>query len=84
MAQMRVPTSISGLFAAPAARRTTAGGRCGDSFLGTPAAGRSWLLAHHADEHRQRPTAPVPVTIGDRPAPRRAPVLREPLPASRA
>ena len=38
---------------------TLACGRCGDSFFGSPSAGRSWLLAHHSEEHRQRPQAPV-------------------------
>jgi hypothetical protein len=80
---MRVPTSLSGLFASPAARRTTACGRCGDSFFGSPAAGRSWLLAHHSEEHRARPAIPVGLTTVERPAPRRAPVLRESLSASR-
>jgi hypothetical protein len=80
---MRVPTSLSGLFASPPARRATACGRCGDSFFGSPAAGRSWLLAHHSEEHRQRPAVPVQPPALDRPTPRRAPVLREPVAASR-
>jgi hypothetical protein len=79
---MRVPTSLSELFAPPAARRTTACSRCGDSFLGSAAAGRTWLHAHDADEHTHRAVAPVSPTAG-RAAPRRAPVLRESLSASR-
>jgi hypothetical protein len=80
---MRLPTSLFGLFVTQPPRRTTACGRCGDSFSGSPSAGRSWLLAHHIDEHRQRPSATVPVTPVERPAPRLAPVLRESVSASR-
>jgi hypothetical protein len=81
---MRVPTSLSSLFTSAPDRRTTACGRCGDSFFGSPAAGRSWLLAHHSDEHRTPPPAPVSITTAGRPAPRRAPALRESLSASRS
>jgi hypothetical protein len=79
---MRPPTSLSSLFATPAARRTTACGRCGDSFSGGAAEGRSWLNAHDAAEHTRRPpAAPSPLPLAGHDAPRRAPVLRESLSA---
>lgn len=43
-----------------AAHESTACGRCGDSFAGSPAAGRAWLAAHTSSAHRPAPAVTVP------------------------
>jgi hypothetical protein len=62
------------LFPVQPPRRTTACGRCGDSFTGDPADGRAWLRDHSASDHWDHAHRVEP-----RPA--RVPA-RQPLPAA--
>jgi hypothetical protein len=62
------------LFSVQPPRRTTACGRCGDSFTGDPADGRAWLRDHAASDHSDHAHRVEPRTA-------RA-SARQPLPAA--
>jgi hypothetical protein len=63
------------VFSVQPPRRTTACGRCGDSFTGDPADGRAWLRDHAASDHSGRVHRVEPRTGRVLPA-------RQPLPAA--